>query len=97
MPTIPPVLGPGVLFRSRTEDYSDAPAVITGIQTTIVVGGNVLPLTDENHVHLTVLSPEKPAPFSKADRHQNAAGIYQEFDIPYDDSPDPAAGTWRWE
>ena len=84
-----------VLYRSRTDEYTVAPAIITATTKTLTGSGEIPPLTDENHVHLTVFTPQIPQPVDQAERQQNVAGEYQEFDVPRDDTG-TIPGTWSW-
>lgn len=65
-----PHLGQTVLYRSRTGDYTMAAIVIANTRSINPLGverGQVPPLTDDSHVHLTVLSPGLP-PVETPDR-----------------------------
>jgi len=113
-----PTIGRIVIYRSRTGDY-DVPAVITATQETLNPKGvqlyiesdgkkGVPPLSNDDRVHLTVLTPGLPgfdigeAKFKVAREHGpksgivNFAGSYQEWDIPNDIDEPAAPGTWRW-
>lgn len=101
-----PTIGRIVHYRSRTGDY-DVPAIINCSTATInpkgVEAGHVPALSSDDHVHLTVFTPGKPADYDLPEgaSSRNVAGTYQEWDIPLnrgvDNDPNAvAAGTWRW-
>jgi hypothetical protein len=88
-----PTIGRIVIYRSRTGDY-DVPAIVTATTATLnakgVELGHVPPLSGEEHVHLTVLTPGKPGMRRGAEdfkvesphgRGENVSGCYQEWDI----------------
>jgi hypothetical protein len=90
---VKPTIGRIVIYRSRTGDY-DVPAIVTATVDTLnpkgVELGHVPALTDDTHVHLTVLTPGTPgmrrdaADFKEESRYprsENVAGCYQEWDI----------------
>jgi hypothetical protein len=98
-----PTIGRIVAYTSQTVDYLEAPALITAVRASLKTGSNVPPLASDSHVHLTVFTPEQPAPATKptaakiaALRVHNVAGSYQVFDVPLDSSAVPAPGTWHW-
>lgn len=89
-----PGIGRVVWYRSRTGKYT-VPALVTATQETLYEGGveagMVPPLTSEEHVHLTVLTPGLPGNRETADdfvvesehgRGENVSGCYQEWDVP---------------
>lgn len=98
-----PTIGRVVIYRSRTGVYS-VPAIITATTDTLyqpnVDAGLMDGLTDDNHVHLTVLTPGRPGRRTAAaaiadgdfkvmpkEQHgisENTGGLYQEWDIPFD-------------
>lgn len=99
-----PTIGRIVVYRSRTGAY-DVPAIVNCTTATInprgVDAGHVPPLSSDEHVHLTVLTPGMPGLREGADdflaesphgRSENVAGTYQEWDIGPGDGP----GQWRW-
>lgn len=103
----PLAIGRVVIYRSRTGNY-DVPALVNCTQDSLyrpgVEGGFVPDLTEPHSVHLSVLTPGKPGKRATADDFvgdradapisENAGGIYQEWDVPYDEQG--AAGTWSW-
>lgn len=92
-----PTIGRVVLYRSRTGNYT-VPAIITATTDSLyqpnVDAGHIAGLTDEQHVHLSALTPGKPGtrgsenvdmlvPDSDARPiRPNIAGLYQEDDVP---------------
>ena len=109
-----PTIGRIVWYRSRTGNYT-VPAIITATKSTLwqpgVDQGHVPALDDELHVHLTVFTPGKPGLRGKAEDFvaradapvsENVAGCYQEWNVPFSISHDPAGphdpapGCWTW-
>ena len=87
-----PTIGRIVVYASRTGDYTDVPAIVNATEATLKDDGTVPSLSSEQHVHLTVFTPEQP---DHPDvRLHNITGVYQEFDVPHD--PGGSPGTWRW-
>ncbi len=117
-----PTIGRIVIYRSRTGDY-DVPAIVNCTVDTLAPKGveayeatdgerGVPPLSGDEHVHLTVLTPGMPGQRAEAEDFkvagvavsENVAGCYQEWDVPLTDPHrinrsgglDPLPGTWRW-
>lgn len=112
-----PTIGRIVIFRSRTGKY-EVPAIVTATGETLAPEGvaafeasggekGVPPLTGEQHVHLTVLTPGLPGQRGSAEDfevqsahpvQENVGGTYQEWDVPPDHDPftGQLPGTWRW-
>lgn len=102
-----PSLGRIVHYVSRTGNYTCA-AVVTATLADLyqpnVAAGYIAGLSSDQHVHLSVLTPGKPgkrataADFigerKDAPISENNGGIYQEWDVPLDESGAP--GTWHW-
>ena len=98
-----PVITSLVKYRSKTGNY-DLPAVVNCTRETIdakgVELGHVPALSADDCVHLTVFTPGKEGT-SRGEMDTiglsvNKGGSYTEWDIPFDDSEEPAPGTWRW-
>src|ERR1700723_851989 len=110
--TMKPTMGRIVIYRSRTGDY-DVPAIVTATTETLnqkgVEAGYVPPLSSDQHVHLTVLSPgtgglrEEAAYFLVKSEHpvsENVSGCYQEWGIAPWSSPadgEQPASDWTPE
>lgn len=101
-----PSIGRIVHYVSRTGNY-EVPAIVNCTRDSLyqpgVDAGFVPGLSGVDHVHLTVLTPGKPGKRANADDFvnpspfpisENVAGCYQEWDIPFSESP--SAGTWHW-
>lgn len=101
-----PTIGRVVIYRSRTGDYI-VPAIVTATLDTLhrpnVEAGYIADLSSDEHVHLTVFTPGKPGKRAEAadfltesphGRAENVGGLYQEWDIAYDENDAP--GTWHW-
>lgn len=101
-----PSIGRIVHYRSRTGNYP-IPAIVTATVDTLhmpnVEAGKIAGLSSEQHVHLTCFTPGMPGLRAAAadflaeslhGRSENVGGIYQEWDIAYDETGGP--GTWSW-
>lgn len=103
-----PTIGRIVIYRSRTGAY-EVPAIVSATVDTLyrpaVEDGHVPDLTDDDHVHLAVLTPglsgHRNATTTEAQvaeltaRSTPAGGTYQEWDVPHDETGD-TPGSWSW-
>jgi hypothetical protein len=100
-------IGRVVLYRSRTGSYT-VPALVNCTARSLnpagVEAGHVPPLSSEQHVHLSVLTPGKPGKRAEAEDFvvesqypvsENVGGMYQEWDIPFWSPEDQESQAWE--